>query len=123
LSEGLHGDQNNPFQFLFEMNPNERYQLLKDEAPANLAIIGIFCSEEQMAEIIESQEGDLPKQIILELAKLKNLPEEAIHSNAKRLSEKIRDMKGRSEMRADGAGVAAQLLKSLNPETEYYLFE
>lgn len=123
LSEGLHGDQQNPFQFIFDMKPEERIQLLKDESTKNLAVMGIFSTEDQISEIFESQDPERKKQIILDIAKLSNLPENAVQISAKRLSDKMRTLKGNSEIRANGPMVAASLLRNLAPETEMTIFD
>ncbi len=122
LEDGTHGDKKNPFNFLFDQPRDDRRELLKGESPANLALIGLSCSAEQVSDLLEAFSDDLKEDFIIATAKLKSLPDSAIQASAKALFKKLKQLEHTKEVVADGPKLAVKFLRSLTPEKEYELF-
>ncbi|HTL11400.1 MAG TPA: FliG C-terminal domain-containing protein [Bdellovibrionota bacterium] len=123
LSRGFNKDDNNPFQFLFRLPDSDRRVLLKGESAQNLAVVGMFSSPEQLAELMGPLDAGTQQQVLQAVARMQTLPDSQVQAAAKSLAGKLEAFKKAPSLETNGASVAADFLRALSPEREMDLFE
>lgn len=123
LEDGTYGDDKNPFQFVFDLPPLEREQLLAGESVSNLSLLSLYASDDQIQEILEPLKEDQQGEFILETARLNGLPESAIRASVRSLSEKLKTVKENRQIKTNGPEMAANFMRSMDPQREIELFD
>ncbi len=116
-------DAKNPFAFIFKLNEQEKQRLLNNESAAHLALICLHAEGDQLGEIYDLLDRNTQEAVTLHLAKLESLPSELIAAAVDSLRNKLKAIQDSPEVRADGPLFVAQLLRKLDAEKEFVIFE
>ncbi|MCC7442397.1 MAG: hypothetical protein IT285_12240 [Bdellovibrionales bacterium] len=123
LSRGFNKDDNNPFQFLFKLPEGDRKVILRGEQAQSLAVIGMFCSPQQLAELLAPLDASAQQGVLQAVARMQTLPDSQVQASAKGLAAKLEAFRKAPSMETNGAAVAADFLRALTPEREMDLFD
>lgn len=116
-------DAKNPFAFIFKLNEQEKQRLLKNESASHLALICLHAENDQLGEIYDLLDRNTQEAVTLHLAKIENLPEEMIQAAVESLRLKLKAIQEHPEVKTDGPLFVAQLLRKLDAEKEFVIFE
>ncbi len=118
LEMGGDRDDVNPFSFLFKLTASERDELLAVETESNLALVGLFMSSDQMAEVLQGMPTIKASRIVAEMARLEKLPSQAVDAAAKSLSSRLMKIRNEGNVHAHGPQIVAELLRGLPADLE-----
>jgi len=116
-------DTENPFSFIFQLTNSQRIDLLTQETAENIAFIAIYCSGPQMGELLKGLEQDQQNSVLLNITKIKHLPEAIIQESVENLVLRLERIKAEPSVYADGRILAADFMRSLAPAREEELFQ
>lgn len=116
-------DAKNPFAFIFKLGEQEKQRLLKGESPAHLALICLHAEADQLGEIYDMLDRSTQEAVTLHLAKVESLPAEIIDAAVDSLRNKLKAIQDSPEVKADGALFVSQLLRKLDAEKEFMIFD
>ena len=123
LESGALFDENNPFSFLLKATKSEREQILKDESPANIAIISFFVSSDEMSEILNELSVETQSQVAMVMTRLESLPDSIIKKLAQKIQTKLITFRKEPTNIIDGVRMAGRTLRSMSPEKESEIFQ
>ena len=107
-----------PFEYLSEADSERVGFLLKDESNAVKALVLSYLKPKTSADVINALEDADKKDVILRLAKLKEVSPEIIRRVDQALQTKMNAMATSKSDSIDGKNVLAQILKRMNPDAE-----
>ena len=107
-----------PFEFLAEADGEKVSALLKDESNPVRAIVLIHLDPKVAAEVIKSLPDAEKKDIIVRLAKMKEVNPDIVRRIDKSMQEKLRKLTIVRSDRIDGQSTLAEILKRMNPKAE-----
>ncbi len=113
----------NPFAFLFELPDAQRIDVLAQESAHNVALIAIYCSGTQMTELLEGVHAEKQHQVLIEMTKIKQLPEKEVSASVGGLLAKLEHVKRDPSVYASGPHIAVSFLRSLDPLREEELVQ
>jgi len=113
----------NPFSFIFQLTDHQRKDLLNQERPENIALIGVYCNGSQMGELLHGLESQKQNDVLLHLTRIKQLPESEIRASADKLLMRLERVKKAPSVYADGPMLAADFLRSLPASREEELVQ
>jgi flagellar motor switch protein FliG len=106
-------EDGNPFMFVFKLNSNERMDLLMQEKPESIALIGVYCSGPQLGELLQGLDPEKQNDILFHLTRIKQLPEAEIRTGVDAFLMRLESIKKAPSVYADGPMLAADFLRSL----------
>jgi flagellar basal body-associated protein FliL len=115
-------DTDNPFNFVFQLTEWQRIDLLTSEKPENIALIAIYCAGAQMGELLVGLSTEKQNQVLLNIAKIKQLPESEIQEGVTELLMRLERIKASPSVHVDGSMLAADFMRSLPPAREEELY-
>ncbi len=107
-----------PFHFVSEVNPNDLYQLLKNESAQIIAIVFSHLESEQAAEVLSSLPTPLQIEVLSRLSDLEDLSEEVLQEIEQSLEKRIADQLLRNSKRNAGIRVISDLLDLTNHDVQ-----
>jgi flagellar motor switch protein FliG len=116
-------DSENPFSFVFQLTDSQRIDLLTQETAENIAFIAIYCSGPQMGELLKGLEQNKQNEVLLNITKIKHLPEAIIRESVETLVMRLERIKADPSVYVDGPMLAADFMKSLSPAREEELYQ
>jgi flagellar motor switch protein FliG len=116
-------DSENPFSFIFQLSDSQRIDLLAHEKAYNIALVSIYCSGPQMGELLNGLEQRKQREVLLEIAKIKQLPETEIRESVDALLMRLERIKADPSVHVDGSILAADFMRSLPPAREEELYQ
>lgn len=116
-------DTENPFSFVFQLTDSQRIDLLTQETAENIAFIAIYCSGPQMGELLKGLEQEKQNEVLLNITKIKHLPEAIIRESVETLVLRLERIKADPSVYVDGPMLAADFMKSLSPAREEELYQ
>src|SRR5690606_3490542 len=116
-------DSDNPFGFIFQLTASQRIDLLSHEKAYNIALISIYCSGPQMGELLSNLETRKQQDVLLEITRIKQLPETEIRESVDALLLRLERIKADPSVHVDGAILAADFMRSLPPAREEELYQ
>lgn len=117
------GDESNPFNFLFRLTEKDRDRLLKQESPTALSLICVHASQAQMTQILNSLADDRRQAVLLQLTRLKEIPNEAIRETVESLRTRLTAQKENPSVELDGLRMTLDLLERIEPEAEFQFIQ
>ncbi len=115
--------EGNPFAFIFQLTSDQRLDLLIQESPENIALIGVYCTGAQMGELLEGLDTEKQNKILFHLTKIKQLPEANIKMGVADLLDRLDKIKADPSVYADGPMLASDFLRSLPASREEELVQ
>jgi flagellar motor switch protein FliG len=116
-------EDGNPFTFIFKLNTNERLDLLMQEKPESIALIGVYCSGPQLSELLQGLEPEKQNDVLFHLTRIKQLPESEIRTGVDAFLNRLEAIKKAPSVYADGPMLAADFLRSLPAGREEELLQ
>jgi len=116
-------DSENPFSFVFQLTESQRIDLLTQESAENIAFIAIYCSGPQMGELLKGLEQEKQNDVLLNITKIRHLPELIIRESVDALVMRLERIKADPSVYVDGPMLAADFMKSLSPAREEELYQ
>ncbi|MBS1959198.1 MAG: hypothetical protein JST80_07005 [Bdellovibrionales bacterium] len=116
-------DSENPFSFIFQLTSSQRIDLLAHEKSYNIALISIYCSGPQMGELLQGLEQHKQHEVLLEITKIKQLPETEIRESVDALLMRLERIKADPSVHVDGSILAADFMRSLPAAREEELYQ
>lgn len=116
-------DSENPFSFIFQLSDSQRIDLLAHEKAYNIALISIYCSGPQMGELLTGLEQRKQRDVLLEITRIKQLPETEIRESVDALLLRLERIKADPSVHVDGSILAADFMRSLAPAREEELYQ
>jgi flagellar motor switch protein FliG len=116
-------EDGNPFMFVFKLNSNERLDLLMQEKPESIALIGVYCSGPQLGELLQGLEPEKQNDVLFHLTRIKQLPESEIRTGVTAFLSRLEAIKKAPSVYADGPMLAADFLRSLPAGREEELLQ
>jgi len=107
-----------PFHFVSEVNPNDLYQLLKNESAQIIAIVFSHLDSEQAAEVLSSLPTPLQIEVLSRLSDLDDLSEEVLQEIEQSFEKRIADQLLRNSKRNAGIRVISDLLDLINHDAQ-----
>jgi flagellar motor switch protein FliG len=107
-----------PFEYLAEADSEKVGQLLKDESGAVRALVLSYLKPKVSAAVISALDEDDQRDVILRLAKLKNINPEVVRRVDQAMHEKMNSVVTEKSDHIDGRSALAQILKKMSPEAE-----
>lgn len=107
-----------PFEYLSEADSDRVSMLLKDESNPVRALVLSYLKPEISAAVISSMSDDDKKDVILRLAKLKEVNPDIVKRVDKAMQEKMNTLATSKSNKIDGKSTLAQILKKMSPEAE-----
>ena len=101
-----------------EVNPNDLYQLLKNESAQIIAIVFSHLESEQAAEVLSSLPTPLQIEVLSRLSDLEDLSEEVLQEIEQSLEKRITDQLLRNSKRNAGIRVISDLLDLINHDAQ-----
>ena len=98
-------------------------QILKDESPANIAIISFFVSSDEMSEILNELSVETQSQVAMVMTRLESLPDSIIKKLAQKIQTKLITFRKEPTNIIDGVRMAGRTLRSMSPEKESEIFQ
>lgn len=112
-----------PFEYLYEADAERVSVLLSDESNPVKALVLSFLKPKTSAAVISAMNEQDKKDIILRLARLKEMSPEVIKRVDKSLQDKMNALAASKSDKIDGKSTLAQILKRMTPETEQSLLD
>lgn len=116
-------DTENPFSFIFQLTDSQRLDLLTHEKSENIALISIYCSGPQMGELLTGLEPQKQNEVLLHIAKIKQLPEAIVKESVDALLMRLERIKADPSVYVDGPTLAADFIRSLAAIREEELYQ
>ena len=107
-----------PFEYLAEADADRVSVLLKDESNPVRTLVLSYLKPKIAAAVISAMDDDSKKDVVLRLAKLKEVNPDIVKRVDKALQEKMNAIAASKSDKIDGKSALAQILKRMNPETE-----
>jgi flagellar motor switch protein FliG len=115
-------EADNPFAFLFNLNPVTRIKLLSHEKPDTIALFSIYCTGKQMGELIRGIPVSKQEQVLAAITKIDHLSESEIKEGLDSLFMRLERVKADPFVHAQGDRIAAEFLRNLDPAHEEVLY-
>lgn len=112
------GDPQPPFQFVSEANPDDLYELLKNETSQIIAIVFSHFETEQSAAVFSRLPDEMQLDVLSRLSDLDDLSEQVIREIEQSLSKRLEALIHRNEKRTAGIRAVGDLLECVNPDTQ-----
>lgn len=116
-------DAENPFGFVFRLTDSQRIDLLSQESPFHVALIAIYSSGAQMGELLSDLDPSKQHEVLLNIAKIKQLPEHQVTQSVQFLLSRLERIKANPSVHAEGPVLAADFMRSLDPTREETLYQ
>lgn len=123
LSKAVPFKGGKPFDYLYEANSERVLQLLKDESGAVRALVLSYLNPKVSAAVIQSLDEADKKDVILRLAKLKEVNPEIVQRVDEAMREKMNTVAVETSESIDGRSALAQILKRMTPGAEEEILE
>ena len=107
-----------PFEYLAEADADRVSVLLKDESNPVRALVLSYLKPKIAAAVISEMDGNSKKDVVLRLAKLKEVNPDIVKRVDKALQEKMNAIATSKSDKIDGKSTLAQILKRMSPEAE-----
>lgn len=107
-----------PFEYLYEADNEKIIQLLSDESPAVQTLVLSYLPPKKSAAVIQSMKEENRKDVILRLAKLKEINPEVLKRVDQSMHEKNNALVTEKSDHIDGRSSLAQILKQMSPDAE-----
>ena len=107
-----------PFDFLSEADAEKVGLLLKDEAGAVRALVLSYLPPKTSAAVITSLPDEEKKDVVMRLAKLKQISPDVVKRVDAAMREKLNSLVVEKSDSIDGRNALAQILKQMTPENE-----
>ena len=112
LNKAVPGSRENAFGFLEELGPEELVFLLKDEKPGTAAMVLARLPPKISAGTIERFPPDFKTEVLLRIARLREVSPEVLENVAQALKERVKHMDGGGkDFEIDGMQRLAAILK------------
>src|SRR5574344_371840 len=118
LNKSVPFSEGKPFEYLAEADSEKVGQLLKDESGAVRALVLSYLKPKVSAAVISALSEDEQRDVILRLAKLKNINPEVVRRVDQAMHEKMNNVVTEKSDRIDGRSALAQILKKMSPDAE-----
>lgn len=115
-------ESDNPFAFLFNLNPVTRIKLLSHEKPDTIALFSIYCTGKQMGELIRGIPVSKQEQVLAAITKIDHLSESEIKEGLDSLYMRLERVKADPFVHAQGDRIAAEFLRNLDPAHEEAIY-
>ena len=107
-----------PFDYLYEADSERVLQLLQDESGAVRALVLSYLNPKVSASVIQQLADDEKKDVIMRLAKLKEVHPDVVRRVDEAMREKMQNVAADRSDRVDGREALAQILKRMSPAAE-----
>lgn len=107
-----------PFEYLSEADPDRVSVLLKDESNPVRALVLSYLKPQVSAAVISSMNDEDKKDVVIRLAKLKEVNPDIVKRVDKAMQEKMNNLATSKSNKIDGKSTLAQILKKMSPEAE-----
>lgn len=107
-----------PFEYLSEADSDRVSLLLKDESNPVRALVLSYLNPKVAASVISALNDDDKKDVILRLAKMKELNPDIVKRVDKAMQEKMNNLAASKSDKIDGKSTLAQILKRMSPGAE-----
>lgn len=107
-----------PFEYLSEADADRVSVLLKDESNPVRALVLSYLKPKIAASVISAMDDESKKDVILRLAKLKEVNPDIVKRVDKAMQEKMNSLATSKSDKIDGKSTLAQILKRMSPEAE-----
>ncbi|MDY2843469.1 MAG: flagellar motor switch protein FliG [Treponema sp.] len=107
-----------PFEYLSETDAERVSILLKDESNPVRALVLSYLKPKTAAAVISAMDDESKKDVILRLAKLKEVNPDIVKRVDKAMQEKMNALATSKSDKIDGKSTLAQILKRMSPEAE-----
>jgi len=108
-----------PFDYLEDANAERVGVLLDGESPAVQSIVLSQLDPKKAAQVINRMEPKNKTDVVMRLAKMKPVSPEVLEQINKSLRDKMMTQNTVNTQNLDGRNVLAQILKRMDPNTEY----
>ncbi len=112
-----------PFSFLMDLDFEQVRLLLKDESAPVLTAIFPHLSPDRAAEVLHSLDEELQLQIVMRMAKLKEISPEVLRQAEGSLKERIRAQGQIVTEEIDGQAALAEILRNMKYTNEREIME
>ena len=107
-----------PFEYLSEASAEKIGLLLKDEGGAVRALVLSYLQPKVSAQVITALPDDEKKDVVMRLARLKQISPEVVKRVDAAMREKLNSLVVEKSDSIDGRNALAQILKQMSPENE-----
>jgi len=107
-----------PFEYLSEADAEKVGLLLKDESPYIRALVLSYLPPKTSAAVITALPDDEKKEVVMRLAKLKQISPDVVKRVDSAMREKLNSLVVEKSDSIDGRNALAQILKQMSPENE-----
>lgn len=107
-----------PFEYLAEADADRVSALLADESNPVRALVLSYLNPKVAAAVISSMSGEDKKDVVLRLAKLKEVNPDIVKRVDKAMQDKMNTLAASKSNKIDGKSTLAQILKKMSPESE-----
>lgn len=107
-----------PFEYLSEADADRVSTLLADESNPVRALVLSYLNPKVSAAVISSLSDEEKKDVILRLAKLKEVNPDIVKRVDKAMQEKMNNLATSKSNKIDGKSTLAQILKKMSPDAE-----
>ncbi|MBQ7158559.1 MAG: flagellar motor switch protein FliG [Treponema sp.] len=107
-----------PFEYLAEADAEKVGLLLKDESGAVRALVLSYLQPKVSAAVITALPDEEKKDVVMRLAKLKQISPEVVKRVDSAMREKLNSLVVEKSDSIDGRNALAQILKQMSPENE-----
>lgn len=107
-----------PFEYLAEADADRVSTLLADESNPVRALVLSYLNPKVSAAVISAMDDDDKKDVILRLAKLKEVNPDIVKRVDKAMQDKMNNLATSKSNKIDGKSTLAQILKKMSPEAE-----
>ncbi|MBQ0003901.1 MAG: flagellar motor switch protein FliG [Treponema sp.] len=111
-------EEEKPFSYLGEKEPERILELLKGEANAVKALVLSYVPPKKAADVINKLSGEDKKEVIMQLAHTKKVSPDVLHRVDKAMHEKSLKQIDIKTNQIDGRGVLAEILKKMDFKAE-----
>ncbi|MBQ0050846.1 MAG: flagellar motor switch protein FliG [Treponema sp.] len=112
-----------PFEYLQEADSDRVGILLKDESNPVRALVLSFLKPKVAAAVIQNLGEDDKKDVILRLAKLKEINPDIVKRVDQAMQAKMNSLAASKSDKIDGKSTLAQILKRMSPEAEQEILD
>lgn len=107
-----------PFEYLAEADADRVSALLADESNPVRALVLSYLSPKVSAAVISSMSDEDKKDVVIRLAKMKEVNPDIVKRVDKALQDKMNNLATSKSNKIDGKSTLAQILKKMSPEAE-----
>lgn len=123
LQKSIKAPLEKPFEYLSEADADRIKILLETESVAVKAIVLSQLEPKKAAAVLNKMDSEEKSEIILRLAKMKNVSPEVLERIDKSLHEKLLTQNTENSNNLDGRGILAQILKRMDISSEDKIIE